>query len=91
MGARDVLVNTHQVVFGDKAWVCNNSVESDEYPVGKQLRVLMPLAMFYFKPNPMIQGYTLMIISEFNFGGSIPNSMVGPASLKASVQTWAKA
>lgn len=50
----------------------------------------MPLTMYYFKPNPTIQGYTVILISEFNFGGSFPNSLIGPASLKGAIHTWTK-
>ena len=40
IGPRDVLCNVQYVEFGDKAWLANNSVEDDNYPItSKQLRV----------------------------------------------------
>jgi hypothetical protein len=91
IGARDVLMNMQIVEYDGKAWIVNNSVEDDAIPeTSKQLRVQMPLVIFFFKPNPTINGYTVIIISEFNFGGHIPNSLVGPASIKSAVGSWTK-
>ena len=38
--------------------------------------------MNVFKPNPSIRGYTVIIDSEFNFGGNLPASIVAGASVK---------
>jgi len=91
IGARDILMNTHLVEYGDRAWYVNSSVEDDLIPITpKQLRVQMPLSMVSFKPNPIIHGYTLIISSEFNFGGSIPNSLIQAGSVKGSIAAWTK-
>ena len=77
IGPRDVLVNSQVIEYQDKAWIVNCSVEDDDTPVtGKQLRVQMPFSMNHLKPNPTIHGYTLIIESEFDFGGSIPTSII---------------
>lgn len=46
--------------------------------------------MIFFKPNPTIQGYTMIFINEFNFGGNLPNSIVGPMSVKGAIATWTR-
>ena len=33
IGPRDLLMNVHYVEYGDKAWLVNNSVEDDDYPI----------------------------------------------------------
>jgi hypothetical protein len=86
LGARDLLVNMQCVRYEDKAWICTNSVENDEIPqTSNLLRVHVEFVIYYFKPNPTIQGYTMIIISEFNFRGNIPNSLIGPVSLKGDI------
>ena len=83
LGARDVLLNGQIVRHEDKCWIVNYSTEDEEFPVtSKQLRVNMPYSMYMFKPNPSIRGYTVIIDSEFNFGGNLPNSIVQGASVK---------
>jgi hypothetical protein len=83
LGARDVLLNGQIVRHEDKCWIVNYSAEDDEFPeTPKQLRVNMPFSMNVFKPNPSIRGYTVIIDSEFNFGGNLPASIVAGASVK---------
>ena len=77
MGARDILMNQHQVRYQDKAWIINHSVEDEDYPEQKGItRVDLNSGMFHLKPNPEIHGYTVIVDSEFNFGGKVPKSVV---------------
>jgi hypothetical protein len=67
----------------------NFSVEDDEYPVVPGLiRVQIESFMQYLKPNPEIRGYTVIAISEFNFGGNLPNSVIIANSIPKGVKNW---
>lgn len=72
IGARDVLLNAQFVQHEGKAWLIQNSTEDEDFPVGKLLRVKIPFMIYFVRPNPTINGHTMIHISEFNFGGSIP-------------------
>ena len=40
------------------------------------IRVKVESFMIYLKPNPEIRGYTVISMTEYHFGGNLPNSII---------------
>lgn len=62
------------------------SVEDERYPESPNLtRVVIYEFVMYFKPTPEINGYTVISETHFNYGGTIPITMVAAKACPKSV------
>ena len=76
------------VRYADKAWICQHSVQDEEYPESDLVRIDLQSKIIFFKPAPEINGYTVTTDSEFNFGGKCPNTIVISSHAARALADW---